>query len=89
MDKFEFAIRHYAGQVWYDCGQFVEKNRLQIKWETIKLLINSQNTSIAQMFRNLTTNNLKSAQHQLSDGVIYVAQRYNQAAKALIDKMNK
>ncbi|VDK79522.1 unnamed protein product, partial [Onchocerca ochengi] len=89
MDKYEFAIRHYAGQVWYDCAQFVEKNRLQIKWETIKLLVNSQNTSIAQMFRCLTTNNPKSAQQQQSDGIIYVAQRYNQAAKALIDKMNK
>ncbi|VDM93552.1 unnamed protein product, partial [Litomosoides sigmodontis] len=44
MDKYEFAVRHYAGQVWYDCGQFVEKNRLQIKWETIKLLATSKNS---------------------------------------------
>lgn len=44
IDKYEFAIRHYAGQVWYDCGQFVEKNRLQIKWETIKLLTTSKNS---------------------------------------------
>ncbi|VBB33360.1 unnamed protein product [Acanthocheilonema viteae] len=84
-DKYEFAIRHYAGQIWYDCAQFVEKNRLPIRWETIKLL-----ASIAQMFRCLTTNNIKSTQQQqLSDGMIYITQRYNRAAKALIDKMNK
>ncbi|MCP9262375.1 BMA-HUM-4 [Dirofilaria immitis] len=89
MDKYEFAIRHYAGQIWYDCGQFIEKNRLQIKSETIKLLAGSQNMFIAQIFRCLATNNIKSTQQQILDGTIYVAQRYNQAAKALIDKMNK
>lgn len=41
------------------------------------------------MFRCLATTNMKSTQQQLSDGTIYVAQRYNRAAKALIDKMNK
>ncbi|VDO11757.1 unnamed protein product [Brugia timori] len=89
MDRHQFAIRHYAGQIWYDCAQFVEKNRLQIRSETIKLLANSQNSSIAQMFQCFTTNSTKSTPQQLSDGTIYVAQRYNRAAKALIDKMNK
>ncbi|CAG9530062.1 unnamed protein product, partial [Cercopithifilaria johnstoni] len=97
VDRYDFAIRHYAGQVWYDCAQFVEKNRLKIGWETIKLLAASQNSSIAQMFRCLITNNIKLAQQQqqqqqqqqYSEGTIYVAQQYNRSAKALIDKMNK
>uniref|UniRef100_A0A1I8EDA0 Myosin motor domain-containing protein n=1 Tax=Wuchereria bancrofti TaxID=6293 RepID=A0A1I8EDA0_WUCBA len=45
--------------------------------------------SIAQMFRSFITKSTKSAPQKLSDGTIYVAQRYNRAAKALIDKMNK
>uniref|UniRef100_A0A158Q8K6 Myosin motor domain-containing protein n=1 Tax=Elaeophora elaphi TaxID=1147741 RepID=A0A158Q8K6_9BILA len=89
MERYEFSIRHYAGQIWYDCVQFVEKNRLQIRWETVKLLAISQNSSIAQMFRCLTANNPKLTQQQSANGTIYVAQRYNRAAKALIDKMNK
>ncbi|EJD73864.1 Myo2p, partial [Loa loa] len=89
LDRYEFAIRHYAGQIWYDCAQFVEKNRLQIRWQTIMLLANSQNSLIAQLFRSLTINNMKLTQQQLLDGTIYVAQRYNRAAKILIDKMNK
>ncbi|VDN04132.1 unnamed protein product, partial [Thelazia callipaeda] len=85
-DKFEFAVRHYAGKIWYDCTQFVEKNRLQVRYETIKLLASSQNTFVAQMFRCFIA---KPTQQQPLDETIYVAQRYNQSAKRLIDKMNK
>ncbi|VDK48028.1 unnamed protein product [Gongylonema pulchrum] len=90
-ERQEFAVRHYAGQVWYDCSSFIQKNRWQISWEAVKLLAESQNTvwnlSVAQMFRSFTASGSKFAQQQ--DETLYIAQRYSRGAKALIEKLDK
>ncbi|KHN72863.1 Unconventional myosin-XV [Toxocara canis] len=84
-DRLEFAIKHFAGQTFYSVQQFIEKNRRQISKTAIATMAESQNTSVAQIFRNHTFNGKVIAQ----DEIVYVAQQYNRSTKAIVEKMSK
>ena len=50
MASFEFGIRHFAGQVWYNVDSFLEKNKDTLRPDVINLLIGSKMPMISGMF---------------------------------------
>jgi hypothetical protein len=45
----EFIIKHYAGEVEYNVGQWLEKNRDQLKQDLVDLIASSNDTFIASL----------------------------------------
>ncbi|XP_020280008.1 unconventional myosin-XV isoform X2 [Pseudomyrmex gracilis] len=55
MNSAEFAIRHYAGQVWYNVEGFLDKNRDTLRPDVVELLISSKITMVSKMFQHVRT----------------------------------
>ncbi|XP_014675586.1 PREDICTED: unconventional myosin-XV-like, partial [Priapulus caudatus] len=47
----EFAVRHYAGNVWYNVDGFLDKNRDTLRLDVVDLLIGSKNPLISKLFK--------------------------------------
>ncbi|XP_033733062.1 uncharacterized protein LOC117322317 [Pecten maximus] len=48
--RVEFGIRHFAGQVWYDGSNFVEKNRDMLSADITSCMKNSENPFVSDLF---------------------------------------
>ncbi|XP_039312298.1 unconventional myosin-XV [Solenopsis invicta] len=55
MSSAEFAIRHYAGQVWYNVEGFLDKNRDTLRPDVVELLISSKISMVSKMFQHVRT----------------------------------
>ncbi|XP_012225060.2 unconventional myosin-XV isoform X1 [Linepithema humile] len=55
MNSAEFAIRHYAGQVWYNVDGFLDKNRDTLRPDVVELLISSKISMVSKMFQHVRT----------------------------------
>ncbi|XP_018402219.1 PREDICTED: unconventional myosin-XV [Cyphomyrmex costatus] len=53
MSSAEFAIRHYAGQVWYNVEGFLDKNRDTLRPDVVELLISSKISMVSKMFQHV------------------------------------
>ncbi|XP_012058460.1 PREDICTED: unconventional myosin-XV [Atta cephalotes] len=53
MNSAEFAIRHYAGQVWYNVEGFLDKNRDTLRPDVVELLISSKISMVSKMFQHV------------------------------------
>ncbi|XP_024944481.1 uncharacterized protein LOC107271471 isoform X3 [Cephus cinctus] len=55
MNSAEFAIKHYAGQVWYNVDGFLDKNRDTLRPDVVELLISSKISMVSKMFQHVRT----------------------------------
>ncbi|XP_066584309.1 unconventional myosin-XV [Prorops nasuta] len=55
MNSAEFAIKHYAGQVWYNVEGFLDKNRDTLRSDVVELLISSKISMVSKMFQHVRT----------------------------------
>ncbi|KAG8386266.1 hypothetical protein BUALT_Bualt03G0131200 [Buddleja alternifolia] len=63
-----FSVRHYAGEVVYDTGEFLEKNRDPLHSETIQLL-SSSTSRLPQMFATVLKQSKKPANSLIQLGM--------------------
>ncbi|XP_060077330.1 uncharacterized protein LOC132556893 [Ylistrum balloti] len=49
-ERAEFGIRHFAGQVWYDASEFIQKNRDMLSADIISCMKASENPFVADLF---------------------------------------
>ncbi|XP_023288541.1 unconventional myosin-XV [Orussus abietinus] len=97
MNSAEFAIRHYAGLVWYNVEGFLDKNRDTLRPDVVELLISSKITMVSKMFQhvrmtheaNKTMNKPNGRFVTMKPRTPTVAARFHDSLQQLLDSMTQ
>ncbi|KAJ8681733.1 hypothetical protein QAD02_017525 [Eretmocerus hayati] len=97
MNSAEFAIRHYAGQVWYNVDGFLDKNRDTLRPDVVELLISSKISMVSKMFQhvrnaheaNKTMNKPNGRFVTMKPRTPTVAARFHDSLQQLLESMTQ
>ncbi|XP_014481805.1 PREDICTED: unconventional myosin-XV isoform X1 [Dinoponera quadriceps] len=97
MNSAEFAIRHYAGQVWYNVEGFLDKNRDTLRPDVVELLISSKISMVSKMFQHVRTTHEANKTMNKPNGRFVtmkprtptVSARFHDSLQQLLDSMSQ
>ncbi|KAK0083093.1 hypothetical protein PV325_009335 [Microctonus aethiopoides] len=97
MNSAEFAIKHYAGQVWYNVDGFLDKNRDTLRPDVVELLIGSKIQMVSKMFQhvrsaheaNKTVNKPNGRFVTMKPRTPTVAARFHDSLQQLLESMSQ
>uniref|UniRef100_A0AAR5QDS3 Myosin motor domain-containing protein n=1 Tax=Dendroctonus ponderosae TaxID=77166 RepID=A0AAR5QDS3_DENPD len=93
----EFAIRHFAGQVWYSVDGFLDKNRDILRPEVIELLTSSKEPLVGAIAKPLSSQSQSRTLPKGANGRFVtmkprtptVAARFSDSLQQLLENMSK
>lgn len=96
MSSTEFGIKHFAGQVWYKCDGFLDKNRDTLRADVIDLMIASKMNLISRMFQDLRSLTESIKTYNRADGRFItmkpraptVSARFQDSLNCLLESMS-
>ncbi|TIB06459.1 hypothetical protein E3P96_00437 [Wallemia ichthyophaga] len=83
-----FIVQHYAGKVEYDTEAWLEKNKDPINDHLTKVLSNSSDAYIADLFSEYTPDDRKASRGGKGGAFRTVAQRHKEQLNALMRQLN-
>ncbi|KAG7210137.1 hypothetical protein KM043_011699 [Ampulex compressa] len=97
MSSAEFAIKHYAGQVWYNVEGFLDKNRDTLRADVVELLISSKISMVSKMFQHVRTTHEANKTMNKPNGRFVtmkprtptVSARFHDSLQQLLDSMSQ
>ncbi|XP_043281933.1 unconventional myosin-XV isoform X2 [Venturia canescens] len=97
MNSAEFAIKHYAGQVWYNVEGFLDKNRDTLRPDVVELLISSKIQMVSKMFQHVRTTHEANKTVNKPNGRFVtmkprtptVSARFHDSLQQLLDSMSQ
>ncbi|XP_076621995.1 unconventional myosin 10A isoform X4 [Colletes latitarsis] len=97
MNSAEFAIKHYAGQVWYNVEGFLDKNRDTLRSDVVELLISSKISMVSKMFQHVRTTHEANKTMNKPNGRFVtmkprtptVSARFHDSLQQLLDSMSQ
>ncbi|XP_076381482.1 unconventional myosin 10A isoform X3 [Megalopta genalis] len=97
MNSAEFAIKHYAGQVWYNVEGFLDKNRDTLRPDVVELLISSKISMVSKMFQHVRTTHEANKTMNKPNGRFVtmkprtptVSARFHDSLQQLLDSMSQ
>ncbi|XP_076764901.1 unconventional myosin-XV-like [Xylocopa sonorina] len=97
MNSAEFAIKHYAGQVWYNVEGFLDKNRDTLRPDVVELLISSKISMVSKMFQHVRTTHEANKTMNKPNGRFVtmkprtptVSARFHDSLQLLLDSMSQ
>ncbi|KAK2585066.1 hypothetical protein KPH14_008582 [Odynerus spinipes] len=97
MNSAEFAIKHYAGQVWYNVEGFLDKNRDTLRADVVELLISSKISMVSKMFQHVRTTHEANKTVNKPNGRFVtmkprtptVSARFHDSLQQLLDSMSQ
>ncbi|KAI4498543.1 hypothetical protein M0802_006249 [Mischocyttarus mexicanus] len=97
MNSAEYAIKHYAGQVWYNVEGFLDKNRDTLRPDVVELLISSKISMVSKMFQHVRTTHEANKTVNKPNGRFVtmkprtptVSARFHDSLQQLLDSMSQ
>ncbi|PNF27702.1 hypothetical protein B7P43_G13754 [Cryptotermes secundus] len=97
MSSMEFAVKHYAGQVWYSVDGFLDKNRDTLRQDVVDLLISSKILMVSKMFQRVRSSHETAKTINKANGRFVtmkprtptVAARFHDSLQQLLESMSK
>nr|XP_050849060.1 unconventional myosin-XV isoform X2 [Vespula vulgaris] len=97
MNSAEYAIKHYAGQVWYNVEGFLDKNRDTLRADVVELLISSKISMVSKMFQHVRTTHEANKTVNKPNGRFVtmkprtptVSARFHDSLQQLLDSMSQ